>query len=237
MKNSINVRADSNTGDNPRLTDKQSSVYFAFLIRSKRNPNGREPYRFLYMKDINKSALAKELNISRPTLNAAIQKLETMNLLSFSADNKICWMPDNPLFSWIPIITLQRLYKLISNPYCGGDLIRLYADIYYTRDLKQEFGASTWVEVFGLSPRETENYLKFHILLYVLKLYGFIDYTIKPVRAVGGKQYYLYTDVRVLDADDYIELDETEAPLSCIINDYKKSHSLFEDCFKTGFPL
>lgn len=68
MKDAINVRADEKSGGNPKLTDKQMAVYFAYLIRSKRNPNAKEPYRYLYTKDINKTSLAKELKITTPTI-------------------------------------------------------------------------------------------------------------------------------------------------------------------------
>lgn len=157
--------------------------------------------------------------------------------MCFSADGKICWIPDSTIYSWIPIITLQRLYKIMMNPYCGGDLLRLYADIYYARDLEQEFGASTWVKVFGLSPKNSENYLKFHILLFVLKLYGFIDYEIKRVRAIGGKQYILYTNVKVMEVDDYVEIDEENTPLSAIIEEYTKTHKEFEEKVVPNAPL
>lgn len=89
------------------------------------------------------------------------------------------------------------------------------------KDTEQEFSAATWVEVFGLSPRNT----KFHILLYILKLYGFVDYEIEQRRAHGGKIYQVYTKVKICNENNYIEIDEFEAPLSDKIEEYKKIHN------------
>ena len=57
MANSINVRADDKKERGIKLTDKQLLVYFALLVKTHRRPDGTEPHRYLYLKDISKKAI------------------------------------------------------------------------------------------------------------------------------------------------------------------------------------
>ena len=219
----INARADLKTERNVKITDKHIAVYFGYLIQSKRNPNNLENHRYLYMKDVSKKELGLVINVSQPTIRAAEQKLEELGYIYFSEDKKIMFFPDHSIYSWIPVKALQILLRLSSEKQCGGDILRLYAALCYYRDKPQEFSAKTWVYAFGLSETNQSSYLHIHVLLYVLKLYGLIDYEQKTLRARGGKHYLQYTEVVVNDVEDIVDYDEAMAPLDQKVEQYKNA--------------
>lgn len=187
QKGAINTRADLKTEKGPKITDKHIAVYFAYLVRSYRNPNGTEPHRYLYLKDVSKKEIGNIVGVSQPTIRMAEQRLEELGYIYFSEDRKIIYFPDHNVYSWIPVECLTLLLELSKLKECGGDIIRLYAALHYYKKESQSFSARTWVYAFGLSETNQSNYLHIHILLYVLKLYGFIDYTLNTAVARGRK--------------------------------------------------
>lgn len=221
-KGAINTRADLKTEKGIKITDKHVAVYFAYLVRSYRNPNGQEKHRYLYLKDISKKEIGTIIGVSQPTMRAAEQRLEELGYIYFSADRKIIYFPDHNIYSWIPIECLTLLLELSKAKECGGDILRLYAAIHYYKDTPQSFSARTWVYAFGLSETNQTNYLHIHTLLYILKLYGFIDYELKTEVASGRKKYLSYENVVVLNTDSLRCFDETIAPLNDKVEEYKK---------------
>ena len=225
MKNTngvINTRADLKEEVGKKLTDKHIAVYFAYLIRSLRHPSGEEPHRYLYMKDISKKEIGEQIGVSQSTIRMAEQKLIELGYMYFSFDRKIMYLPDNSVYSWIPVECLSVLLELSKNKECGGNIIRLYAALHYYKNTDQSFSAKTWVRALGLAETAQSNYIHVHVLLYVLKLYGFIDYDLQVSRAVGGKQYIRYEKVRVREPKELNNLDEKAAPVDAQVEQYKK---------------
>lgn len=228
MANEINVRADELNKTNAKISDKHIAVYFAYLLESKRNPNGKEAYRYLYIKDISKKKIGERIGVSQPTIRTAEKKLAELRYIEFDKDpsgNVIVKFPDHMVYSWIPIETLQLLLRLSKFTQCGGDILRFYAALHYlgvkrdkeTREITRvplEFNVKPWVCAFGLSPTYQEYYLKFHLLLYVLKMYGVVDFEIEDRRAKGGKLYRYYKNVIVLPPEELKQFDDAAADVS-----------------------
>ena len=218
----INTRVDTPSKRGEKFTSKQMAVYFAYLVRSKRNPNGLEPYRYLYKKDIIKKELGEQLGISQPTIRSAEQKLVEKGYMQYSGDGKIIYFPDTTLFSWIPIKTIMALLELSKAVDGGGDLLRLYAVLYHFRESEQEFCARTWVYAFGLNESKLENYIHIHILLFLLKFYGFINYEEVEERASGGKLYKKYTNVKVIEDEKVENYDDRMGQPGEVAEEYRR---------------
>lgn len=216
----INTRADAINNKGRKLTDKQLLVYFYYLANSHRNPSGAEHYRYLYMKDINKTAFAAEAGMAIRTVRNAEIALEAVHYIEIDKEKRIIRIVDSPLYSWIPLNTLKNLVHLAHS--FGGDLVRLYAALHYYKAQPQEFSASTWVYAFGMSETHQSSYARIQFLLYVLKLYGFIEYTEVKRTTTAHKSYIAYTDVRVIEPEELCEYDEAGAPLSKLAEDYRK---------------
>lgn len=218
----INTRADLKDRKGANLTDKQMSVYFAYLINSYRNPNGQECHRYLYLKDISKKEIGEMAGVSQPTVRKAEQRLEEEGYICYSLDKKIMFFPDHEVYSWIPVHILVALLKISRESGYGGDLLRLYSALHYYRHEPQSFNARTWVRAFGLPENHQENYVRIHVMLFLLELYGLIEFDKVMRVARGGKQYLSYENVTVVEGYNIVDYDDSVAPVTSLVDEYSK---------------
>lgn len=221
MANSINVRADDKKERGIKLTDKQLLVYFALLAKTHRRPDGTEPHRYLYLKDISKKTIGQDICVSQPTFRAAEKKLKEMGFIYEDEVAHIYYFPDHQKYTWIPVEALALLLKMGGRSGYGGEILRLYAAIHYYKDKPQEFSAQTWVYALGLSENNQTSFINVKFWLFALREYGLIDYEIEKVRARGGKYYTTYRNVVVCDPSKYIDYDESASPLDTKAKEYK----------------
>lgn len=196
----INARVDTPDQVGAKLTANALSVYFYYLLNSKRNPTGAEDHRYLYCKDVTQTQAAKDLRISRRTVIRAEQDLIEANYIIKDENNRIIYLPDSVRYVWLPISALQFFIHLANGVFQDmGLLSRLYTVLYYCRKEKQSFSARTWVKAFNMSETNSGSYERIHICLLVLKHYKLIDYDVREVRTVGTKAYLWYENVVVAE--------------------------------------
>lgn len=205
----INTRVDLPTEQGAAFTANALSVYFYYLVNSKRNPTKTEYYRYVYCKDLPKTQIAKDLNISSKTVLRAEQELIKANYLLKDETNRIIYIPDATRYVWLPTASLEFFIRLAKNGIEDiGLLSRLYAILYYCRKEDQEFCARTWVHAFNMSETNSCSYWRVSKCLYALEYFGLITYDTKIIQSIGKKSYRWYFNVRV--AEDGIPADTVE---------------------------
>ena len=221
-KGCVNARVDSPHECGPKLTGKQVMVYFAYLVNSKRNPDVDEGYRYVYKKDYTKKQLGEEYGISQPTIRAAEKRLIEIGYMEIDDKNRVIRLLDGKPFTWIPIKAIKVLLEAAKGTERYGDLLRLYAVLYHFKEEPQEFNARTWVRAFGMNEEYLENYIHIHLMFFMLKLFGLIDYTEGWQRSHNGKKYRVYKDVVIIPANKIEAIDDREAEVDKKVEEYTK---------------
>lgn len=137
----INTRVDLPSEQGARLTSNALSVYFYYLVNSKRNPSKTERYRYVYCKNLPQTQIAKDLNISHSTVIRAEQDLIAASYLLKEEKNRIIYMPDSTRYTWLPTTSLEFFIKLAKNGIEDmGLLSRLYAILQRAKNLVLRLG-------------------------------------------------------------------------------------------------
>lgn len=183
-----------------RLTLKQWSVYYYLLSICHWNGKDREDHYFVYKNQINVSAAAKQIKISRPTFYTALDNLKKQYIVVEYDDYYTIQIPS--IFASIDQATLS--YLLPYQKTLGPDLIRVYALLCRMDEhpeLDRHFNKKMLLNVLGHNVKDNSFYEQMEIILAFLRHTGLIDVKIKTINSQIG--HYI----------DYLLIK------TCIIND------------------
>lgn len=112
------------TGKLLKLKGISFKVYIKLQAISLRNPNGGDKHRYIPINWINKTTLAKELGVTRPTIVNKFKELEKNKLIRFKKINEKEYLilPDKGDF--YVLLDLDLIELLLSN--CTDHFIKVY---------------------------------------------------------------------------------------------------------------
>lgn len=197
------------------LNTSTRAVQYYLLSISTWNMSKYEDHYYLRKKDINKTEMARKLNLGRTTIYRSFTALKTRGLLREDDTYYILPMPE--AYSIMRREVLEYLigyFKIF-----GSDIIRICAILKYIPESrrKQGFNASELVYMLEHVPT-METRVDVCSMLAVLERDGFIKYHKQWVTNNTGLQYYKYyiDEVKIenlpqtVDKDEPIDLEDIE---------------------------
>lgn len=209
-----------------KITSKQWQVYYYLLSISYYNAKAVENHRYVYKKDINISAAAKFLGISRPTIYNAISNLISNRLIAEDKDGEVYYIYAK---NWtkIDINTLKCLLSYSKIEAKGIDLLRIYLILKKINEVAREskdrrFTKRDLVEILGHNVTTAEDYNKIRDYLAILTYFELIELKHHTEHKEGLGNYVVYHIQQVNDIiNNSEEFNLTIADMSIsIVPDY-----------------
>lgn len=180
-------------------------VYTYLLLKSFRNPDGKEKHR--YVKRMTNQEIAKDLGISRNTVGPKITQLIDLGFIQKTKEYYLVPKPD--YFELIRVDTLDFLLH-----YFGAQdkIINLYILMWEYWNAKKSFLISELHKPLGYKltkdgKPQSRNSAHIRMLLALLKACGLIDFKIVPGRNKQGAAVdkYKVTFISTKPNKEYLE--------------------------------
>lgn len=178
-----------------KLTSKQLGVYYWLVANSNWNFTNKEQHYYIYKSEINKTLIAKQLGISRPTASKAFSVLCECGLIE---ETTRCY---KILFKkyWTFLNVDLIKFLLIWSKELGADILLFYSILKRYYELQKcganakraLFTVSSLVEMFYGSKNQTIYYRKIKLYLAFLEAFKLIELKIEKKEA-NGRMYFIY---------------------------------------------
>ena len=185
-----------NSNSDLKLTDKQWTVYFFLLSKSKWNRE--EMHRFVYKNSFEVAKACKMLGLARSTLYSAIKTLRKYGII-IPFDDYYIISNVNDNFADIKAYVLFCLLSL--RKYVGIDLLRVYLLLKRLQDIDERktrtFTRRNLIEMLGHSQTTQQNYLIVDMYLQTLEDWELIKIQRKKkMTPFGNINLYILDEVK-----------------------------------------
>lgn len=191
QKNSRQVPKTKEIISNKMYTD---ILYAHLQVISKRDENGG--HRWLDKKDLNQSALSRDLGISRPTIAKKLNNLVEMGLLVQTSDQYILRKLEPKEAFLIPQETLRKMVSTLKERTI--DVYVYLVNRYYANNEEPFITTIGALKEFcGISVKTMSNNYIIKDILDVLSLMGLVEYVSRDFQNKKGQIKHEYEIRRV----------------------------------------